>query len=323
VNFVNAQSQTSKPRSSGLTPSLVLGIDAGGSKTVALLADVSGSVIGRAEAGGANLRVHGELEVEKVLFGLLEKLPPEARRAEALAIGIAGADRPEDEHVLRAILARLGFRERVVVTNDARIAFVAGSPSRVGLALVCGTGSIAWGRNASGDVARAGGWGWHLGDEGSGFWIGVRAVREALRAEDGRGPATRLQESLIAHFEIARPEQILRAVYDGEFPRHRVAAFAVRVEEAALAGDEAARSILAAAANELVLAAASVRERLHLASDSYDVVLSGGTFQAVPTLEDAVAGRLAAAPARIVRLREEPATGAVRLAVEALSSGPF
>jgi N-acetylglucosamine kinase-like BadF-type ATPase len=185
---------------------------------------------------------------------------------------------------------------------------------------VCGTGSIAWGRNGAGDVARAGGWGWHLGDEGSGFWIGVRAVREALRAADGRGPATRLQDSLIAHFEIARPEQILRAVYDGEFPRHRVSAFAVRVEEAALAGDEAARSILAAAANELVLAAASVRERLGLAAAAYDVVLSGGTFRAVPTLEGAVAERLAVPPARIVRLREDPALGAVRLAVEALST---
>jgi N-acetylglucosamine kinase-like BadF-type ATPase len=309
----------------------VLGIDAGGSKTVVLLADVSGSVIGRAEGGGANLRTHGELEVEKVLYGLLEKLPAEARRADAVAIGIAGADRPEDNQVLRQILARLGFRDGVVVTNDARIAFVAGSPSRVGLALVCGTGSIAWGRNAAGEVARAGGWGWHLGDEGSGFWIGVRAVREALRASDGRGPATRLQDSLIAHFEIAKPEQILRAVYDGEFPRHRVAAFAVRVEEAALAGDEAARSILAAASNELVLAAASVRERLRLGTGPYDVVLSGGTFRAVPTLEDAVAARLETPPARmpaptpaprIVRLREDPALGAVRLAVEALSPGP-
>ncbi len=302
----------------------VLGIDAGGSKTVALLADEAGRELGRSEGGGANLRTHGELEVEKVLYRLLEKLPPDARRADAVAIGIAGADRPEDAEVLRAILARLGFPERAVVTNDARIAFVAGSALRVGLALVSGTGSIAWGRNAAGEVARAGGWGWHLGDEGSGFWIGVRAVREALRAADGRGPATRLQDSLITHFEIARPEQILRAVYDGEFPRHRVAAFAVRVEEAALAGDEAARSILAAAANELVLAAASVREQLRLPAAAYEVVLSGGTFRAVPSLEEAVAERLDVPPARIVRLRDEPARGAVILAIESLRrpSGP-
>jgi N-acetylglucosamine kinase-like BadF-type ATPase len=297
----------------------VLGIDAGGSKTVALFADEHAAVLGRAEGGGANLRTHGELGVEKVLYGLLEGLPADARRAGAVAIGIAGADRTEDAEVLRAILARLGFRDRVVVTNDAAIALVAGSPTRIGLALVCGTGSIAWGRNAAGEIARAGGWGWHLGDEGSGFWIGVRAVREALRAADGRGPATLLEGSLIAHFEIARPEQILRAVYDGEFPRHRVAAFAARVEEAAGAGDEAARSILAAASNELVLAASSVREKLRLPSAPYDVVLSGGTFRAVPTLEAAVAERLDAPPARIVRLRDEPAFGAVRLAIEALA----
>ena len=149
----------------------------------------------------------------------------------------------------------------------------------------------------------------------------MRAVREALRAADGRGAPTRLQQALISHFEIARPEQILRAVYDGEFPRHQVADFAVKVEEAALAGDEAARSILAAAVNELVLAAASVRERLGLAGQPYDVVLSGGTFRAVPTLETAVAERLAAPGARVVPLRDEPALGAVRLAAEALSGG--
>ena len=213
----------------------VLGIDAGGTKTVALLADETGRVVSRAEGGGANLRTHGELGVEKVLHHVLEAVEEPGRpRPEALAMGIAGADRPEDEVVLRSILRRLGFREKVVVTNDARIAFVAGSSSRVGLALVCGTGSIAWGRNAAGEVARSGGWGWHLGDEGSGFWIGVRAVREALRAADGRGPATRLQELLNDHFQIATPGEILRAVYDGEFPRSRVAAFATRVEEAAL-----------------------------------------------------------------------------------------
>lgn len=298
----------------------VLGIDAGGTNTVALLAEETERVVSRAEGGGANLRTHGELGVEKVLHRLLEEVEdPGGPRPEALALGIAGADRPEDEVVLRAILRRLGFREKVVVTNDARIAFVAGSASRVGLALVCGTGSIAWGRNAAGEVARSGGWGWHLGDEGSGFWIGVRAVREALRAADGRGPTTRLQELLNDHFEIATPGEILRAVYDGEFPRSRVAAFATRVEEAALGGDETARGILQAAIQELALAASSVRERLRLASGPHDVVLSGGTFAAVPTLEKSVAERLAAPGARVVLLREEPAIGAVRLALEALS----
>lgn len=299
----------------------VLGIDAGGTKTRALFADDAGRVLGGALAGGANLRTHGELEVEKVLHQVIEEASAAAGAVpDAVALGIAGADRPADEAVLRGILRRIGFRDRVVVTNDARIAFVAGSPARVGLALVCGTGSIAWGQNRAGEIARSGGWGWHLGDEGSGFWIGERAIREVLRAADGRGPATSLDRALSEHFEIARPEQILYAIYDREFPRTRVAKFAPRVEEAALAGDAVAGAILSDAAKELVQAAVSVRDRLRLESDEYDVVLSGGTFAAVPTLAAQVARRVATPRAAVSMLSEEPAMGAVRLAIEALDA---
>lgn len=299
----------------------VLGIDAGGTKTRALLADEQARVAGGALGGGANLRTHGELEVEKVLHAVIEEACAAAdSRPEAVALGIAGADRPADEAVLRAILRRIGFRDRVVVTNDARIAFVAGSQERVGLALVCGTGSIAWGRNRSGEIARSGGWGWHLGDEGSGFWIGERAIRDVLRAADGRGPATSLDRSLSQHFEIDRPDQILYAIYDGEFPRTQVAKFASRVEEAASAGDAVSKRILSDAAAELVRAAASVRDGLRLEESPYDVVLSGGTFAAVPTLTEEVARRLATPNARVRRLADEPAMGAVKLAIETLDS---
>lgn len=304
-------------------PRYVLGIDAGGTKTRALLAEETGRVVGGALGGGANLRTHGELEVEKVLHAVIEEACAGAdHRPEALALGIAGADRPADEAVLRGILRRIGFRERVVVTNDARIAFVAGSEERVGLALVCGTGSIAWGRNRAGEIARSGGWGWHLGDEGSGFWIGERAIRAVLRAADGRGPATSLDRALSEHFEIARPDQILHAIYDGEFPRTRVAKFAARVEEAARAGDAVAKTILSDAAGELARAAGSVRDRLRLEEGPYDVVLSGGTFAAVPSLEADVERRLASGNARVRKLTEEPAMGAVKLAIEALSPAP-
>ena len=299
----------------------VLGIDAGGTKTRALFADDSGRVLGGALGGGANLRTHGELEVEKVLHQVIEEASA-AALPDAVALGIAGADRPADEAVLRGILRRIGFRERVVITNDARIAFVAGSAERVGLALVCGTGSIAWGRNRAGEIARSGGWGWHLGDEGSGFWIGERAIREVLRAVDGRGPATSLDRALWEHFEIARPEQILYAIYDREFPRTRVAKFAPRVEEAALAGDAVAKAILSDAAGELVRAAVSVRDRLRLEAGVYDVVLSGGTFVAVPWLAARVAASLETPRAAVSMLSEEPAMGAVRLAIEALDAAP-
>ena len=298
----------------------VLGIDAGGTKTRALFADETGRVLASAAGSGANLRTHGELEVEKVLHALVEKTEAEAgQRADALALGIAGADRPDDHALLRAILRRIGFRERVVVTNDARVAFVAGSRDRVGLAIVCGTGSIAWGRNAAGEIARAGGWGWHVGDEGSGFWIGERAIRAALRGADGRGPETSLGEALLDHFGLARMDELVRRVYDREYPRQEVALFAVRVAERARAGDRVAEEILADAAVELVLAARSVVARLGLGPDPYDVVLSGGTFRALPDLEERVRREVARPGARILRLEAEPAAGAVALAIEALA----
>ena len=306
----------------------VLGIDAGGTKTRALVADETGQIVGDALGGGANIRTHGELEVEKVLHAVIEDACMGVPATpDAVALGIAGADRPPDDAVLRAILRRIGFRSRVVVTNDARIAFVAGSPERVGLALVCGTGSIAWGRNRSGRIARSGGWGWHVGDEGSGFWIGERAIRAVLRAVDGRGPATTLDRGLSEHFEIAEPEQILYAIYDREFPRTRVAKFAARVDAAARAGDAVAKGILADAASELFCAASSVRDQLGLEESPYDVVLSGGTFTAVPILEPDVGRRLESPRARVRTLTQSPAMGAVRLAIEALdlpdpSAGP-
>ena len=99
---------------------------------------------------------------------------------------------------------------------------------------------------------------------------------------DGRGPATILDRALSEHFEIAEPEQILYAIYDREFPRTRVAKFAARVDAAARAGDAVAAGILADGIR-VVCAASSVRDQLGLEEAPYDVVLSGGTFAAVPS----------------------------------------
>jgi N-acetylglucosamine kinase-like BadF-type ATPase len=297
----------------------VLGIDAGGTKTRALLADETGRVVGAGRDGGANLSIHGELEVEKVLHRVIEEAEAEAEvRADALALGIAGADRPEDHGILRAILRRMGYRQRVLIANDARIAFVAGSPARVGVAIVCGTGSIAWGQNAAGEIARSGGWGWPLGDEGSGFWIGLAALRCVLRASDGRGSATALEAPLLSHFAITGVEELVRTVHEGELPRHRIAVFARQVAETAADGDEVARGILREAASELADAARSVRKRLGLGTEAYDIVLGGGTFSAVPGLADSVAALLSEPAATVCKLEVEPAVGAVKLALEQL-----
>src|SRR6476469_9566574 len=135
----------------------VLGIDAGGTKTVCQLADEHGEVLAEARRGGANLQASGELEVEKVLHDVMEEaMAGHDVRPAAICLGIAGVDRPEDDGVVRGIMKRIGYQARVLVVNDALVALEAGAPGAPGVVLIAGTGSIAYGRNARNQAARAG-----------------------------------------------------------------------------------------------------------------------------------------------------------------------
>src|SRR5688572_15481058 len=145
----------------------VLGIDAGGTKTCCLLANERGDILAEARGGGANLQSAGELEVEKVLHGVMEQvLADRDERPAAICLGIAGVDRPDDAEAVQGIMRRIGHASKTLVVNDALVALVAGAGDNPGVVIVAGTGSIAYGRDAAGRAARAGGWGYLLGDEG-------------------------------------------------------------------------------------------------------------------------------------------------------------
>lgn len=294
----------------------MIGIDAGGTKTVGLLAAGDGRILAEAREGGANLQTHGELGVEKVFDSVLERLTG-GGPVEALCLGIAGVDRPDDEAVVRGILRRLGHRERARVVNDAIIALVAGAPERYGIVVLAGTGSIAYGIDRAGRSARSGGLGAILADEGSGYWLGKSALVAAVRAVDGRGPATVLGPLVLADLGVAAVADLVSLVYPAPgLPRHRVAALAPLVERAAQAGDAVAERLLEAAARELSLAGRAVADRLSL-TPPFPVVLAGGTFKACPSLVPRLAGALNLAGVEIRRLEVEPAVGAVALALDA------
>ena len=183
--------------------------------------------------------------------------------------------------------------------------------------LVAGTGSIVYGRNAAGEAARAGGWGYVLGDEGSGYWMGRLALRAVVREADRRGRATALTPRVLRHFGAARPSDLVHAVYArGQRPA-ALSALAGEVQAAARDGDGVARQIIDAGAQALVSAAESVALRLGLNDEAFTFVLAGGIFRGVPLLADEVTARLpAVAPRAVVRpLAGEPAEGAVRLAL--------
>jgi N-acetylglucosamine kinase-like BadF-type ATPase len=171
-------------------------------------------------------------------------------------------------------------------------------------------------RNAR--VAPAAG-GYLLGDEGGGYWIGRAALSAVVRAFDGRGPATRLTELVLAEMHLATPSDLIHALYDRGLQRPLLAGLAAVVQEAMLAGDAVASDILARAAEELVAAATSVVTRLGMRGDVFPTILAGGIFRAIPALSADVCQRMAeVAPRSEVRsLDVEPARGAVTLALAA------
>ena len=302
----------------------VLGIDAGGTKTVGLLADENGTVLAEARTGGANLQTHGELQVEKVFHDLIEQLSAKLtgdQRIDAVGLGIAGVDRPRDEMVVRGILRRLGHRQTARVVNDAVIALVAGAPERYGIVILAGTGSIAYGLDASGRSARAGGYGYLLADEGSGYWLGQEALRAVVKSSDGRGPKTQLVERVLGSLGIASVDELLPLVYEQEMPKYKIAALASLVEAARAAGDAVAGRIIEGAASELALGARSVARQLDLGQQPFPVVLAGGVFRACPTLPALLQQRLEMPLAQLRRLAVEPAMGAVALAIDVLRAG--
>jgi glucosamine kinase len=302
----------------------VLGIDAGGTKTVCLLADEQGVVVAEGRGPGANLHASGHVEVERVLNRVMEAaLGDRPRPPAAICVGIAGADREDDARIIRVIMRRISPGSRILVVNDALVALVAGAGQGPGIAVLSGTGSIAYGRNAQGVAARAGGWGHLMGDEGSSYWIGRRALAAVVREVDGRGPRTRLTEDVLAHFGVTDAAGLVRIVYDSDVPRSSVATLAPVVQKARDAGDAVAAELLAGAGEELTLAARSVASRLEMRGDAFPVILAGGVFRAVPWLVTDLEARLAeVAPRCVVRpLAGEPAVGAVSLALDEAHGG--
>src|SRR5207244_5439169 len=133
---------------------------------------------------------------------------------------------------VQAIMRRIGYQAKILVVNDALIALQAGVGHDPGIVIVSGTGSIAYGRNGRGEASRAGGWGYVLGDEGSGYWIGRLALRAVVRHADGRGRSTSLTPRLLAHFGAERAAGLIQKVYHEELSPAAIAAVAHYVQQA-------------------------------------------------------------------------------------------
>ena len=235
-------------------------------------------MIATAQAGPSNPITVGS---ERALASILEAVDEASARCgvqEFLAsrLGVAGTDRSRLRQELLAGM-RSSFGDTAIV-SDAASALAGGTGCRPGVVVIAGTGSIAYGENGLGETARAGGWGWRLGDEGSGYTIGLKAIMAALRAHDGRGPETVLEQKIVSHLGLGRLEDIIDWVYEpGREPRD-IAYLVPIVREAEAEGDEAAALVMAEAGAELGFVANAVIRRLGM-SGEFPVPLNGGVFK--------------------------------------------
>jgi N-acetylglucosamine kinase-like BadF-type ATPase len=302
---------------------LVLGIDGGGSKTRAVVADVGGEVLGEGLAGPSNpLRV-GVSEAAGAIRDAADRACAEAgvRRVEIVAaeVGLAGVKRADIRERMRAALAELGIKTVEVVT-DAEIALYGATEGKPGLVIIAGTGSICCGISARGRRACAGGWGPVVGDEGSGSWIARRALQAVAHASDGRGPKTALSEAACEYFNVARAEDLSTAVYAPNVTNSRIAGYGRRVVQTAKRRDPVAREIVEGAGRELARAAVAVIRKLKMERERFQVAYVGGVFAAGALILDPLSEEVArvAPDAFVAPPVLAPAEAAARMASEQL-----
>lgn len=291
---------------------ILVGADVGGSRTrVSVSRD--GGIVASADGPGAAVRPGRALasaatiaEVVRRALGAAGEL-----RGAVLVVGAAGVGRPAEARELQQALRGEALADLVVVTTDMAIALEGAIGDKPGIVLSAGTGSIAMARDADGTEYRAGGYGWQMGDEGSGYAIGRSALGAVSRAADGRGAETKLAERLLAATRSVDFDALVRWTATAGPPE--VASLAQHVLETARAGDEVAMAIVHYAAEELAGLALSLQKRMR---SPVPIGLTGGLL-ADEALRSAVAARLEKDGATV---RQEPidaVAGALRIAERA------
>jgi N-acetylglucosamine kinase-like BadF-type ATPase len=305
----------------------VIGVDGGGTRTRVCVAAMDGTALAMHEAGSSAVSVNGMAGAQRILEAAIAhaatKASVDLRDLQAICFGLSGVDRPDERGPMMQ-WATTQFTPKAEVVNDCEIVLEAGSDAGWGVALIAGTGAIAFGKSPDGLRGRAGGWGYLIGDEGSAYDIARKGLRAALRAADGRGEPTQLVEIMQAHLKIDRMSALVPMVY-----RHNVsngitspmrpdqmAALAPLVTQAADTGDAVAQKIVQRAGVELSLNVLAVARRLHLPSRA-PLALAGGLLLKSHAVRAGLMNALSQSEFAFAPLNSvaEPVQGAVKVAL--------
>jgi N-acetylglucosamine kinase-like BadF-type ATPase len=310
---------------------LILAVDGGDSKADVALVDRNGNLVGATrQAGSAHFGLghNGSLEaLEKAIRVACRDGGIDLDRLPIAGTGVfcvAGADIPIDDRRIAAEVDGRGWARRVIVRNDTFAMLRAGTERGWGVAVVCGTGMNCAGVGPDGRVVRFPSFGELSGDRAhGGGWLGRSALGAAIRARDGRGHRTLLEQLVPAHFGMSRPTAVMEAVYVGRMDEGRLSELSPVVFKAATRGDKVARALIDAVGDEVVATAAAAIRRLRVASRNVEVILGGGVFRSQDEglLTRIHIGITAVAPkAKIRRLMAPPVLGAALIGLDAIGA---
>lgn len=305
----------------------VLGIDGGGTTTRLVLADGDGHILGARSAASINLDDHPREHAVRVLREAVGTLAGaggnHAWAVDAAIFAVGGVASDRDRGAMRsvAVEARVAAPERIGVHHDAFAALQGALLGRGGMLLVLGTGSVCFGRTDDGREAKCGNWGPLLGDEGSGHWLGLEAVRAVVRSHDGREGVTALSGDVLAALDIGHPYDVLRRIHESDVDRTRIAGLAPILLRHAADGDALARDILDRGCALLAECVAVVHRRLFL-QEHVELAFTGGLTKSA-TYMAAMEKRLGVVPdVRLADAALPPVLGAVRLALAMAGRAP-
>ncbi|MDN3482197.1 BadF/BadG/BcrA/BcrD ATPase family protein [Arthrobacter sp. APC 3897] len=288
---------------------ITIGLDIGGTKTRGLLL-IDGVPSGEAVSGSANVQNVTRAQAAASLAEIFTALG--TATVDRVIAGSGGVDTADDAAALGALISPYAPDATVDVIHDTRLVLAAGQ-TPAGVALIAGTGSVAWGINPAGDEARCGGWGYLLGDEGSAYWMGREAVRHTLRRFNLGEQPDELSAALMAACSVTDPEQLIARFHAADTGRRYWASKAAVVFDAVHQGNAAAAEIVAAAARRLGGLAADTARLLDI---SGPVVVGGGLGMNQPLLQDLLRQDLERAGLTGIRFLDQDPVYGVRYLVE-------
>ena len=268
----------------------VIGVDGGGTKTNAAAFGEQNGVVGVGASGPANQRSVGtdaaSVNIAQAIRGALQAADLALGQIAAITLCLAGFDTDLDLPVPQRALRSLGFTGPTIIENDVVGAWAGATEAQPGVVIIAGTGATGLGMNAKGQLWRTDGWDYILGDDGSGYAIGLAAIRAAMRMLDGRDQATALLREMQAIYGVNNAEEMRRLVDSTPFGKFEIAAFAERVWEAAQQGDPVARRIFTEAGKRLGESAVAIIRMLTMEGDAFPVSTVGSVFKSEPWVTD-------------------------------------